>query len=109
MLSKRIAFIWTRIPPYAVACLSGLKKEIGENLFIGSFGEPPIHVTNEMLSNLGDVKSYKYHNNNKSDYNKIICDLELFNPDVLIVTGWSFKTLRKVSQYFCCTVTQENS
>lgn len=99
-MSKRIAFIWSRLPSYALACLTNLKDEIGDDLFVGSFGSPPTYITDEMLSGLHNFKSYKRVKHNKIEYKKIINDLELFNPDVLIVTGWTYKILLDVAKYF---------
>lgn len=99
-MSKKIAFIWSRLPSYALACLTNLKDEIGDDLFVGTFGSPPSYITNEMLSGLDNLKSYNRVKHDRNEYKKIIHDLELFNPDVLIVTGWTYKILRDVAKYF---------
>ena len=100
MQNPKIAIIWSRMPGYALACLTQLKKILGENLFIGIFGNPPIYISENELSLLGDYKKYNRRTFNKEDYIQILEDLKIFNPDVLIVTGWQFKVLRKVARKY---------
>lgn len=100
MKTPRVAFIWTRLPSYGLACLKNLRGSLGDNLFTGVFGDPPPHVNREEIYQLGEVHYYKYEHFNKDDYRKIINDVLAFNPDVLVVTGWHFKSLRKVARLF---------
>lgn len=100
MNNPKIAIIWSRMPGYALACLKELKLILKSNLFIGVFGDAPPYITSDDLSSLGNFSQYRRGNFDKKDYDLIMKDLNNFNPDVLIVTGWNFKVLRLVAQAF---------
>lgn len=96
----KTAFIWSRLPGYAFASLKKLENILGNNLLIKSFGEPPLYLHKEYQKQFGKFEYYPRLPKSNTLLNTIIADLEMFEPELLIVTGWNNKIIRDLAKYF---------
>lgn len=92
-MSKRVLFIWSRLPGYAVSSLKELKNTLSGDVMVCSYGQVPPYIKKSDLEYLKVNESLTFsipwYKRLKILY-QIISD---FQPDYFIVSGWQYPLL----------------
>jgi len=98
-VTLKIAVLWSHLPGYAYACITELSAMLGDNLWYASLGPPPCYLTAGDSLKRPTITIFSREGNAQNIAENILQQLNAFQPQVFLATGWALPAVRFVAQH----------